>query len=111
MMMNKNLIKRQQIYWVDLGKTVGTEIYKVRPCLVISNDIQNEAGSRVIIIPITSQPILNPMHAKMILSGKFTYILPEQIRSVSKKRVKGLMAEVSKKVMKKVSNYFILSWI
>lgn len=102
--MNKRVIKRQQIYWVDLGKTVGTEIYKVRPCLVISNNEQNEISSRIIIIPLTSQAVLyNPLHAKINLAGKVAYILPEQIRSISKNRLKGLMGEVSKEVMKKVS--------
>lgn len=101
--MIKNLIKRQQIYWVDLGPTVGSEIYKIRPCLVISNDLQNEVSSRVIIVPITSQSVLNPLHAKIILVNKVAYILPEQIRSVSKKRLQGLIGEVSTEVMKKIS--------
>lgn len=53
--MSKRLIKRKEVYWVDLGKTVGSEINKIRPCLVISNDWINSFNNRLIIIPFTSQ--------------------------------------------------------
>ena len=97
-------IKRQEIYWVDLGRAVGTEIYKIRPCLVISNNRQNEISSRAIIIPLTSQPVSpNILHIKINLARRTAYILPEQIRSVSKKRIKSRLGEVSSEIMKKVS--------
>jgi mRNA interferase MazF len=87
-----------------LGRTVGTEIYKIRPCLVISNNRQNEISSRIIVIPLTSQAVsINILHVKIRLVGKLAYILPEQIRSVGKKRIKGLLGEVSKEVMQKIS--------
>ena len=102
--MNKKEIQRQEIYWVDLGLTVGTEIYKIRPCLVISSNQQNRVSSRIIIIPLTSQPVINnPLHAKIKLVGKTAYILPEQIRSVSKRKVKGYLGEVNKEIMRKKS--------
>ncbi|MCE8162872.1 MAG: type II toxin-antitoxin system PemK/MazF family toxin [Candidatus Moeniiplasma glomeromycotorum] len=101
--MNK-VVKRKEVWWVDLGKTVGTEIYKIRPCLVISNNRQNEISSRVIVIPLTSQPVApNILHIKVRLADKVAYILPEQIRSVSKKRIKSCLGEVSLEVMQKVS--------
>ncbi|KLL04328.1 MAG: growth inhibitor PemK [Mycoplasmataceae bacterium CE_OT135] len=101
--MTRKKISRQEIYWTDLGRTVGTEIYKIRPCLVISNDQQNEVSTRIIIIPLTSQPVSNALHIKVKLAGKVAYILPEQIRSVSKKRVKSRLGKVSKEIMQKVS--------
>jgi len=96
-------IKRQEVYWVDLGRTIGTEIYKIRPCLVISNNQQNETSSRVIIIPLTSQPVSsNILHIKIKLTERTAYILPEQIRSISKKRIKTRLGMVNTEVMKKV---------
>jgi len=87
-------IRRQEIYWTDLGRTVGTEIYKIRPCLVISNNRQNEISSRIIVIPLTSQAVsINILHVKIRLVGKLAYI----------KRIKGLLGEVSKEVMQKIS--------
>ena len=102
--MTSKIIKRQEIYWTDLGKTLGSEIYKIRPCLVISNNRQNEISSRVIVIPLTSQPVSpNILHIQIKLAEKIAYILPEQIRSVSKKRIKSRLGIVSQEVMRKVS--------
>ena len=109
--MNKNvskkIIKRKEVWWVDLGKTVGTEIRKIRPCIAISNNRQNETSSRIIITPMTSQPVSsNILHIQIKLANKVAYILPEQIRSVSKKRIKwewGKLGEVSPEIMKEIS--------
>ncbi len=49
-----NFPRRGDVYWVDLDPTVGTEIAKTRPCVVISNDTGNEYSARVIIAAITS---------------------------------------------------------
>jgi mRNA-degrading endonuclease toxin of MazEF toxin-antitoxin module len=58
----------------------------------------------VIIVPLTTKPVLfNPLHVKTRIGDKIAYILPEQIRSISKKRIKSRLGEVSKEVMKKVS--------
>jgi len=102
--MIKKPIKRQEIYWVDLGRTVGSEIYKIRPCLIISNNQQNEFDSRIIIVPLTSQLVFpNPLHLKINLVGKQATILPEQIRSVSKRRIKSYFGLVNKEIMLNVS--------
>jgi mRNA interferase MazF len=88
-MMNKRAIKRREIYWVDLGQTVGTEIKKIRPCIVVSNDLINAFHSRIVIVPMTSKPVpFAPFHLKINFAGKKSTILPEQIRSISKKRIK-----------------------
>jgi mRNA interferase MazF len=46
--------RRGEIYWVALDPTIGTEIAKTRPGLIISNDIGNQHSGRVIIAPISS---------------------------------------------------------
>ncbi|MEQ8801483.1 MAG: type II toxin-antitoxin system PemK/MazF family toxin, partial [Haliea sp.] len=48
-------ISRSEVYWVNLDPTVGTEIRKVRPALVVSPDDMNAALPRVSIAPITSK--------------------------------------------------------
>ena len=93
---------------MDLGQTVGTEIRKIRPCIVITNDWLNTYNSRIIIIPMTSKPVpFIPFHLEVNFAGKRATILPEQIRSVSKKRIKwerGKLGEISKEIMNEVSN-------
>jgi mRNA interferase MazF len=49
------MVKRGEVYWVNLDPTVGTEIKKTRPALVVSPDDMNAALPRVIVAPITSK--------------------------------------------------------
>ena len=102
--MSKRLIKRQEVYWVDLGKTVGSEINKIRPCLVISNDWINSFNNRLIIIPFTSQAVPAIFfHLKVNFARKQATILPEQIRSISRKRILDKVGEVSNEIMAEVN--------
>lgn len=48
-------MRRGEIYYADLSPTVGSEINKRRPVLIVSNDANNSAGARVTVLPITSQ--------------------------------------------------------
>ncbi len=48
------IIKRGNIYLAALDPTLGSEINKTRPVIIISNDINNELGNTVTIIPLTS---------------------------------------------------------
>lgn len=102
--MNKtSVISYRSVYWVKLGKTVGSEIYKTRPCVVMSNNWQNTLGKRVVVIPLTTTPIPKiPFHIPIEFDGKEAKILPEQIRSVDKKRIiKQKIGELPDEVMMK----------
>lgn len=48
-------VRRGEVYWVNLDPTIGSEIKKARPALVISHDDMNAALSRVIVAPLTSK--------------------------------------------------------
>jgi len=48
-------VRRGEVYWVNLDPTIGTEIRKTRPALVVSPDDMNAALPRVIVAPITSK--------------------------------------------------------
>ena len=66
-MTNKE-IKRGEVYWVNLDPTIGSEIQKTRPAVIVSNNIQNKVSSRVVVIPITSKADkLFPFEAKISL--------------------------------------------
>ena len=92
--------KRGDIYWVDLDPTVGSEIQKTRPALVISNNTGNEFGSRIIVAPITSSALhVFPFQAGIELNGKPRKILLDQIRTIDKLRLKNKITTVNKSVM------------
>ncbi|MEI6790980.1 MAG: type II toxin-antitoxin system PemK/MazF family toxin [Myxococcaceae bacterium] len=92
--------KRGDIYWVDLDPTVGSEIQKTRPALVISNDAGNELSSRLIVAPITSSAAKNyPFQVVIELNGKPRKILLDQIRTIDKLRLKNKITTVSRSTM------------
>ena len=80
-------VGRGEVYWVNLDPTVGTEIQKTRPALVVSPNDMNAALPRVIIAPITSagQPL--GCRPEVIFQKKSARILLDQIRCVDKVRL------------------------
>ena len=80
--------KRGEIYWIQLDPTIGTEIQKTRPCLILSNNSQNKMGLRVIAAPITSKvKIIYPFESKIIIKDRECKVLLDQIRSLDKQRI------------------------
>jgi len=88
------MVNRGDVYWVELDPTVGSEIQKTRPCLIVSPDDMNRALPRVIIAPITSKGQSLGCRPEVIFNGKMGRILLDQIRTVDKKRLKNKMGEI-----------------
>ena len=80
--------RRGDVYWVNLDPVIGTEIRKPRPAVVVSNDSCNRYGTRVVVLPITSNvESLYPGEAAVEVKGKRGRALGDQIRSVDKARL------------------------
>jgi mRNA interferase MazF len=88
------LVARGEVYWVNLDPTIGTEIQKTRPALVISPDDLNDALPRVIIAPLTSRGQPLGCRPEIKFAGKPALILLDQLRSVDKRRLAGKMGEI-----------------
>lgn len=91
------MVKRGEVYWVNLDPTVGTEIRKTRPGLVVSPDDMNAALPRVIIAPLTSKGQPLGCRPEVEFGGKSARILLDQIRAVDKKRLAGKMGSIDLK--------------
>lgn len=87
-------IKRGEVYWVNLDPTVGTEIHKTRPALVVSPNDMNAALPRVIVAPITSKGHALGCRPEVNFNGKSARILLDQIRCVDKIRLLGKLGEI-----------------
>ena len=88
------MVKRGEVYWVNLDPTVGTEIKKTRPALVVSPDDMNAVLPRVIIAPITSKGQPLGCRPEVTVAGKPARILLDQMRCVDKIRLTGKIGEI-----------------
>lgn len=88
------MVRRGEVYWVNLDPTVGTEIKKTGPALVVSPDDMNAALPRVIVAPITSKGQPLGCRPEVFLDGKSGRILLDQVRCVDKKRLAGKLGEI-----------------
>lgn len=79
--------RRFDVYLVNLDPTVGHEIQKMRPCLVISPDEMNENIATVIIAPMTTKGRPYPTRVPCHFDGKDGQIVLDQIRAVDKVRL------------------------
>lgn len=80
-------MKRFDVYLINLDPTIGREIKKTRPCLVISPDEMNDFISTVIVAPMTSRIRNYPTRVTCVFQGTKGQIVLDQIRTVDKIRL------------------------
>ncbi|HJR07558.1 MAG TPA: type II toxin-antitoxin system PemK/MazF family toxin [Pyrinomonadaceae bacterium] len=81
------VVRRFDVYLINLDPTVGSEIQKTRPCLVISPDELNRHIATVIIAPMTTKGRDYPTRIACKFRGKHGQIVLDQIRTVDKFRL------------------------
>jgi mRNA interferase MazF len=89
-------IKRYDIYFADLNPAMGSEIQKVRPVVVVSQDEMNKYLDTVVVCPLTSK--LHPRWRTRIqikCANKNAEIAVDQIRTISKQRLKNRIDQLS----------------
>jgi len=101
-------MKRGEIYYANLSPTIGSEMDKRRPVLIVSNDANNRAGTTVTILPITSnvsrfypfEVLLNPEDSGLPKPSK---VQAQQVRTISKQRIDGdVVGTLSEEIMQLV---------
>jgi mRNA interferase MazF len=95
-------IKQYQVVIVTLDPTVGSEIRKTRPCVVISPDEMNRHLSTVIIAPVTSVNRHYPTRVKIILNGAENQVAIDQVRTIDAGRILRIIGALTEKEIKKV---------
>jgi len=99
-------IKRYEVHLVKLNPTVGSEIQKTRPCIVISPNEMNVLKT-VIVAPITSKGFDFVFRPKIKFETKDGLILLDQIRTVDKTRLVKKLGEVDKKTSQEISKMLV----
>jgi mRNA interferase MazF len=89
-------IKQYQIVLVNLDPTIGSEIKKTRPCVVVSPDEINDNLRTIVIAPMTSKSRKYPTRIKVRHNNQEGFIVIDQLRTIDKFRIiknVGLLSE------------------
>ncbi|MCI5073304.1 type II toxin-antitoxin system PemK/MazF family toxin [bacterium] len=99
--------KRFDVILVNLDPTVGHEIKKTRPCLVISPDEMNQYIQTRVVAPMTTKGRSYPTRIACSFSNKKGQIVLDQIRTIDQKRMIKKLGRIDLRVQKKVSTLLV----
>lgn len=104
------VVIRFEVYLVNLDPTIGSEIQKTRPCLVISPNEMNRAIRTVIVAPMTTKGPAYPTRVACRFQGRDGQIVLDQIRAVDRVRLVKKLGRLDRKsaakVLQKVQEMF-----
>jgi mRNA interferase MazF len=94
------MVKRGEIWLVNLDPTVGSEVRKSRPCVVISPGEMHDHLRTVIVAPMTTGSRPAPFRIPVAHAGKEGLILLDQVRTVDKVRLASHFGKISPRTLK-----------
>ena len=95
-------IRQFDIFWVNLDPTIGSEIRKVRPCVIISPDEMNAHIKTIIVAPLTTASKNYPTRIPVTIGGRKGWIVIEQIRTIDKIRLQKKIGEIATQTAAKI---------
>jgi mRNA interferase MazF len=103
--------KRGEVWWIDFDPSVGGEIRKQCPAIIVSNDAANRHLNRVQVVPLTSKiGRLYPSEAAVVVDGKQGKALADQLTTVSKQRMMNRAGSISTDEMRQVEQAIRYNW-
>ncbi|MCP4168992.1 MAG: type II toxin-antitoxin system PemK/MazF family toxin [Chloroflexi bacterium] len=95
-------VKRCEVYLVNLDPTIGSEIKKTRPCLIVSPDEMNRHIATVIVAPMTTKGKAHPTRIECTFEGTTGQVVLDQLRTVDKRRLVKRLGWIEKKTQQEV---------
>ena len=96
---------RGEVWWVEFDPSVGSEIRKTRPAVIVSNDTANRYTERVVVVPMTSNTgRVYPCEAVVSAGGQSSKVMADQIMTADKRRLKRMLCRLSNEDMRAVED-------
>jgi mRNA interferase MazF len=97
--------RRGEVWWVAFDPSIGGEIQKTRPALIVSNNAANAALNRIIVVPLTSKTSkVYPGEAMITLNGEQRKAMADQVMTASKQRLRTKLGILDSKDMTAVED-------
>ena len=96
------VIKRFEVYLINLDPTIGSEIRKARPCLIISPDEMNRYIATAIVAPMTTKGRGYPTRVQCSFKGKEGQVVLDQLRTVDKSRLVQKLGRIDQQTQEEV---------
>jgi mRNA interferase MazF len=97
-------LKQYQIILVNLDPTIGSEMKKTRPCVIISPDEMNKYLQTIIVAPMTSSSKSYPTRVEVKHNHTKGWVVIDQIRTIDRKRVVKILGTLNEKEINKVKS-------
>jgi len=95
-------LSQYQIVLVNLDPTIGSEIKKTRPCVIISPDEMNNNLQTTVVAPMTTKSKKYPTRIEIKHDSKIGWVVIDQIRTIDKQRIIKVLGRLSKPEVKEV---------
>jgi mRNA interferase MazF len=97
-------VSQYQIFLVNLDPTIGSEIKKTRPCVILSPNEMNKYLRTAVIAPMTTNSKKYPTRVEVKHDNKIGWIVIDQIRTIDKQRIIKPLGRLSKPEIKEVKS-------
>ena len=96
--------QQYEVYWVNLDPTLGSEIQKTRPCVVVGPDSMNRHLSTLIIAPLTRTSKAYPSRVRVQIEGQVAWAVLDQLRSIDRQRLGHSMGFLNTKEVNQIKS-------
>jgi len=101
------MVKRFEVWLVNLDPTIGSEVKKTRPCMVVSPDVTNKYLKTVTIVPLATTIKNYPTRVDCVFNEKNGQLVIDQIRSIDKRRLLKRLGTMDESTCHKASDVIV----